>query len=141
MNCKKCQSLAVKNGRVKSNRVQRYFCNNCRVSFVEDYVYNACQYSINSDIVTLVKEGCGTRSISRILGISATTVTKRIIQIAASIRKPPIPIGKTFELDELRTFVGSKKRQVYLAYAIDRATRFPVDFVIGNRTTKTQSIY
>ena len=54
-------------------------------------------------MICLVKEGCGIRSISRILGISAATVIRKIIRISKSLQKPMILFGKEYEVDEIRT--------------------------------------
>ena len=38
-----------------------------------------------------------------------TTLLKRILQIASNIKQPPISVGKTYEVDEMRIFIGKKK--------------------------------
>ena len=50
-------------------------------------------------IIQLTKEGLGIRSTARVLGISTTTLLKRIIAIANSIPQPIISKGKTYEVD------------------------------------------
>jgi hypothetical protein len=42
------------------------------------------------------------------LGISPTTLIKRIKEIAYEIKEPLLVKGKTYEVDELRTFVKKK---------------------------------
>jgi hypothetical protein len=42
------------------------------------------------------------------LGISPTTLIKRIKEIASEIKGPLLVKGKTYEVDELRTFVKKK---------------------------------
>ena len=54
-------------------------------------------------IITLTREGCGIRSIARIVDISATTVIARIKRIAARLGPGPIPKGRTYEVEELST--------------------------------------
>jgi transposase-like protein len=98
--------------------VQRYYCNTCKYSFQSGYSNNS--YAINdSEIITLVKEGCGVRSISRILEISTTTVIRRIKRIARGIEKPSyIPIGKEYQIDELATYLGKKEKRIWITYAL-----------------------
>jgi len=42
------------------------------------------------------------------LRISVTTLLKRIIAIAEGIQQPPIAMGKSYEVDEMRTYIGKK---------------------------------
>lgn len=73
----------------------------------------------DSKITQLTKEGLGIRSTARVLGISVTTLLKRILQIASKIKQPPIAVGRTYEVDEMRIFIGKKSCLRWLAYALD----------------------
>ena len=137
MNCNKCETKSVKNGRVKSNGKQRYLCKRCNYSFVTNYTRKAFKSGYNEKIVRLLKEGCGTLSISRILLISPTTVTTRILKIADSIQPPPIVFGREYEVDELFTYVGCKNRRICVVYALDRKTKNVVSFAVGRRNKTT----
>lgn len=130
--CIYCQKKCVKNG--ISYGKQRYLCKSCKRSFVESYEYNACQVNTNSTIKKYLKEGCGIRSIARLLKISVTTVLKKILLLAKEISRPMIMMGKEYEMDELRTYVRYKDNQVWVAYAIRRDTKEVIDFNIGPRT-------
>jgi hypothetical protein len=79
-----------------------------------------------------VKEGCGISNIVRLLCITKGTAISRIRRLASGIAPPEwLPEGGDYELDEVRTFIGSKANECYLSYAICRHTRKVVDFV-GN---------
>jgi insertion element IS1 protein InsB len=84
-NCPCCQSTPVKYG--KSQNKQRYYCKRCKKTWLIGYTKQACLPSVNLNIVALVKEGCGIRSIARLLNISATTVINRIQKIAPPSRE------------------------------------------------------
>lgn len=56
---------------------QRYLCRSCKRTFVDSYAYKACQANTEQNIKAFLKEGCGIRSIGRLLKISVTTVLKR----------------------------------------------------------------
>ena len=116
---------------------QRYRCCSCKRTFIKSYSYNACNHDTNTWIKNLVKEGRGIRSIARLLEISVTTVLKRILSIAKSIRKPLLAIGKLYEVDEMRTFYKSKTRLLWVVYALRRDTKQVADFAVGTRTAKT----
>ena len=86
----------------------------------------------------LVCESVSIRGIARILNISVVTVCCKIRKIAASIKKPAIPLQrKTFELDEVRTYVKKKEHQYWIAYALCHETKQVVDFIVGKRNKRT----
>jgi insertion element IS1 protein InsB len=74
-----------------------------------DYRYHAYDQNLNQNIIALTKEGVGIRGTARLLGISPTTLISRIKKIASQIKAPPLVKGKTYEVDELRTFVKKKE--------------------------------
>ncbi|WP_343791119.1 IS1 family transposase, partial [Wandonia haliotis] len=117
--------------------IQRHLCKRCGSTKQEAYSNRACLAETNTNIVLFLKEGVGIRSISRILKISTTTVLKRIISISRQTRQPPVLLGREYEVDELITYIGSKKYRVCLTYAIDRKTKDVVSFSVGRRTKKT----
>ncbi|MCD0472576.1 IS1 family transposase [Flavobacterium sp. JAS] len=136
--CNFCNGKCIKNG-FQSNGNQRYKCCVCQKRQQIDYRYNAYKRDVNQEIVLFTKEGLGIRSTARILKISATTLLKRIVSIAGSIIKPIISKGKTYEVDELCTYIRHKKNYIWLVYALERNTKTVVSFNVGKRTNKTLS--
>jgi hypothetical protein len=63
---------------------------------------------LNKNIFALTKEGVGILGTARLLGISPTTLLSRIKKIATEIKEPVLVKGKTYEVNELRTFVKKK---------------------------------
>ena len=94
-------------------------------------------YSIDNDIIALTKEGTGIRSIARLLKISPTTLLARIITIAKNIVQPSIPKGRTYQVDEMRTYVKRKDKLIWIVYALEKQTKNVVSFNIGRRTNQT----
>lgn len=137
--CSYCEGKLIKYGKTKQQN-QRFKCTNCSKTQVEQYKYNAYQPNLNRQIVVLTKEGMGIRSTARVLQISATTLLKRILSIANSIPRPLISKGKVYEVDELRTFIGNKKRLVWVVYALERESKKVVSFYVGARTNKTLKV-
>jgi insertion element IS1 protein InsB len=132
--CRYCQNHTVKFG--KPNGLQRYRCKTCRKIQLADYKKQAYATEINSAIAAHVKEGCGIRSIARLLHISATTVIDRIQKIADGIKKPTILTKRKYEVDELKTYIKKKTNDYWVIYALDRESKQVVDFKAGKRTKK-----
>ena len=134
--CGYCHGSSTKHGRTRSGD-QRYRCRQCHRSFITYYSQSARHRDIDRKIAKLTCEGCGIRSISRVLNISVTTVMGRIRSIASKIHKPLIAIGKEYEVDEIRTYCKLKERKIWIVYALRRDTKEVVDFAVGRRTLKT----
>jgi insertion element IS1 protein InsB len=138
--CPHCHSNNIIKSGKSSTGKQRYQCKNCHKRFITNYRYKAYMPNTNHKIIQLTKEGLGIRSTARVLGISVTTLLKRILLIASKIKQPPIAIGKSYEVDEMRIFIGKKSRLRWLVYALDRETRKVVAFNVGRRTWIIRSI-
>ncbi|MBB4799971.1 IS1 family transposase [Flavobacterium nitrogenifigens] len=136
--CNFCNGKYIKNG-FQSNGNQRYKCCVCKKRQQVEYSYNAYKKDINQEIVLFTREGLGIRSTARILKISATTLLKRIVSIARNIAKPISSKGKTYEVDELCTYIRNKKNYIWLVYALEKKSKTVVSFNFGKRTNKTLS--
>lgn len=135
--CPSCSSNhVIKNG-FTANRKQQFICKSCKTRFIDFYTYKAYNNWVNKRIIQFTKEGLGIRSTARILKISTTTLLKRIISIAKKIPNQPIFKNKIYEVDEIRTFIRTKERPVWIVYALERKTNNVVNFSIGRRTKRT----
>lgn len=134
MKCRYCKSEnVVKNG-YQSNGRRKYHCKDCHRYFQESYTYQATVIE-DKQLIVLLKESCGIRSIARILNISASTVIRRIKRIASNLNRPyPILKGKIYEVDELFTYVGHKSNRVCVAYSYEPRTGYVFDISVGRRT-------
>src|SRR5690606_32576789 len=138
--CVFCRSdKIIKNGFTK-NKKQQYYCKDCRKRFINFYTYRAYDKTLNNQIIALTKEGLGIRSTARVLAISPTTLLKRIVLIAQNVSRPVISRGKTYEVDEIRTFLKRKDKLIRIVYALERESRKVVSFYIGARTNKTLNV-
>lgn len=136
-NCLKNNALLIKWGKVSG--VQRYKCKVCNLSFLESYRYRAYAKTTNNFIVSHLKESCSIRGISRLAGISKNTVLNRIKKIADNINPPYIIKGRSYEVDELKTYIGKKKREYWVVFALERKSKRIVSYCIGKRTTRNLS--
>lgn len=136
MSCDKCDS----NNYIKKgfqNKKQRYYCKNCKTYFQQEYSYLAYRTSTNLMIKSLLREGCGIRSISRILQISKNTVLSRMLKIARAVKQPGFnKVDCMFEVDELWSFAGNKSNLTWVTYGIERNTKQVIGFAIGRKTTE-----
>ena len=136
MECKFCKGNCQKAGRQKNGQ-QRYYCKVCDKYQQLIYQYHAYRPDLLQLLPQLVCESVSITGISRIAKFSKTTVIHKIRSIAAAIRKPAIPLyRKSFELDEVRTYIGNKDNQYWVAYAICSETRQVIDFVVGKRSKR-----
>jgi len=130
--CTHCNGPIIKYGWVRGR--QRYRCKGCKITRMGLYTYNAYTSTINCDVISHVKEGCGIRSIARLLNISVNTAMSRIKRIAAAINKPIPAIGRIYEMDELKTYIKNKREECWVIYALDKQTGEVIDFKAGRRT-------
>jgi len=137
--CPHCkEAKVVKNG-ITKNKKQQYHCKGCGKRFIIDYSYSAYLPDVNQNIIQFTKEGLGIRSTARILQISTTTLLKRIVLIARNIPKPIISKGKSYEVDELCTYIRHKRNFIWVVYALEKESKNIVSFNVGKRTNKTLS--
>lgn len=138
MICPYCQGRRIRKGRRQG--VQQYQCTGCARYHRNTYRYKAHQPDTDKQLIALTREGCGIRSTARLLGISPTTVIARILSLARQLAPPaPIAVGRHYEVDEINTYCGHKKKRIWLAYALDRKSRQVVALAVGRRTKRMLS--
>ncbi len=113
MECPECQSKHIrKNGRRRGK--QNHICVNCGRQFVSN-PQTQLGYSDDARLICLKMyvNGMGFRGIERVTGIHHTTVIRWLRQVGEQLPDAyePSEIPEVGELDELQTFVGSKKRK------------------------------
>ncbi|MFP5471639.1 MAG: IS1 family transposase [Bacteroidia bacterium] len=135
--CPKCNASNITKSGFTTNNKQRYQCKKCNIRFICSYTYNAYKKSINQNVVALIKEGCSIRGIARLLQISTTTLLKRIVAISKTIQRPYLSYGKTYEVDELRTYCKNKQQLLWIVLGYERENKHIVTFNVGKRSNKT----
>ncbi len=105
MKCTRCNSSDCTKKGIQNNK-QRFYCKDCKSYFQSNYTYQAYKSETNTLIVSLLKEGCGIRGISRVLKISKNTVLSRMLKISKRIKIPYFnKLGCKFEIDEMWSFI------------------------------------
>lgn len=133
--CGYCQAACKPKG--KRGVVQLLRCGTCGKYQRTCYQKKAFVPGTDTRIVLLTKEGCGIRSTARVLKISPTTVIAHIKRSASVLGPGHIPRGRVYEVDELSTYVGHKKKRVWVAYALDTLAKRVVSIRVGPRSKRT----
>src|SRR5436309_15780674 len=140
VHCPECQSIDVGQYGKQANGTQRYRCNNrdCpRTIFLLQYSDKGRLPAVKQQIVDMTLNGSGVRDIVRVLGVSSATVIDvlkkkepAITQVNERLLKSLDPAQldiiirqvEDAEMDEMWSFVGSKRQQRWLWHAIDHHT-------------------
>ena len=106
-NCPNCKSSNIrKSGIVKQK--QRYRCKECQYRFTVAHLGKP--EKIKRDALILYLEGLGFRSIGRVLKVSHVAVFNWIKKFGAKLDKlRSADEIEVVEIDEMHTYIGSKK--------------------------------
>ena len=111
MECPECRSTHInKNGKKKGK--QNYICVECGRQFIDRYEDDrGYSHSLRRECLSMYVNGMGFRGISRVKGVHHTTIINWVKQVGELLPDSyePEKIPQVGELDELQTFVGSKK--------------------------------
>ena len=111
MQCPECGSTNIsKNGKHKGK--QNHICKKCRRQFFDTYSPPAgYPDEFKRECLRMYVNGLGFRGIERVKGVHHTTVITWVKQVGELLPDAYAPetIPEVGELDELETFVGSKK--------------------------------
>ena len=111
MKCPRCGSSHIsKNGIKRGN--QNHLCVDCGRQFVANpKKHRGYSDSVRKLCLKMTVNGMGFRGIERVTDIHHTTVLKWVQQVGDLLPDAydPYEIPEVGELDELQTFVGSKK--------------------------------
>jgi insertion element IS1 protein InsB len=153
--CPDCQSLDVVQYGKQANGTQRYRCNerDCpRTIFLLQYQDKGHLPAVKQQIVDMTLKGSGVRDIVRVLGVSSATVMEVRKTKAPAVQQVNEKLLHTLdpaqvdiilrqveqaEMDEMWSFVGSKRQQRWLWHAIDHHTGQSVAYVFGAREDAT----
>jgi transposase-like protein len=114
MQCPECKSIHInKNGKKKGK--QNYICVDCQRQFLDCYqTQRGYSDELKRECIKMYVNGMGFRAIARVKGISHVTIINWVKQVGEFLPDVYYPetIPQVGELDELETFVGSKKTNV-----------------------------
>ncbi len=111
MHCPECHSTHIrKNGKNKGK--QNHICVACGRQFIDCYeTTKGYSDQVKHSCLKMYVNGMGFRGIERVTGVHHTTVITWVKQVGERLPDAyePQTIPEVGELDELETFVGSKK--------------------------------
>lgn len=111
MQCPECNSTHInKNGHKKGK--QNYICVNCSRQFIDNYeTHRGYSQEFKRECLNLYVNGMGFRAIERTKKVHHTTIINWVKQVGKLLPDyyEPETIPEVAELDELETFIGSKK--------------------------------
>jgi transposase-like protein len=113
MKCPKCSATAKQNKIGKTSAgSQRYRCFVCQCKYTPEKKQRGYDTALRKQAVQLYVDGMNLRRIARHLGIHHSTVADWVKTYAEELPETPMPSEvKTAEMDELFTFIGSKKTE------------------------------
>jgi transposase-like protein len=112
--CPHCEATADQTTYGRTARgSRRYKCRACARVYTPEPLPLGYGEDVKREAVRLYLEGTNFRRIGRVLGVNHQSVINWVNSYHASLpaAAPPVATPETLEMDELFTFVGSKKRK------------------------------
>lgn len=130
-------SKVIKNGK-KVTGQQNFKCKACGRQFLHAYLYWGADPGNKRLMSRMLVRGSGVSDIAQVLGVSQACVLLHLQRLAE--RAAPMAQGRRYErleLDELWSYVGSKKHKRWFLYAYCPESRELVAMVCGSRSAAT----
>ena len=112
MQCPECKSQKIRKNGKNRHKKQMYRCVNCHRQFITDYEpHKGYSDEFKRECLKMYVNGMGFRAIERVKGVHHTTIitwVKKVGKLLPDAYEPE-DTPQVGELDELETFVGSKK--------------------------------
>ncbi len=114
MQCPECGSSHIRKNGIKKGK-QNHICVDCGRQFIDCYdIYKGYSDDVKRQCLKMYVNGMGFRAIERVTGVHHTTVITWVNQVGQLLPDAYDPelLPEVAELDELETFVGSKKQDL-----------------------------
>ncbi|MBV9386767.1 MAG: IS1 family transposase [Chroococcidiopsidaceae cyanobacterium CP_BM_ER_R8_30] len=139
MNCPRCNSSKIRKFGHQDGK-QRFKCNECSRIWRASFTQRGYPTEIKQLCIKMYLNGMGFRAIERVTEIHHTTIIDWVreaeVQLPEDEEAEPPEVA---ELDELQTFVGSKKKKVWLWTALNHYQPGILAITVGDRSGKTFS--
>jgi len=137
MQCPECGSTHIRKNGYRRGK-QNHICVACSRQFLQHYTPNGYCDEMKRLCLKMYVNGMGFRGIERVTGVHHTTVITWVRQVGKCLPDAydPETVPEVGELDELQTFVGSKKK-IWLWTAVDHFKPGILGWVLGDHSTQT----
>ncbi len=116
-NCPHCFSTKVVKNGIKKNGRQNYRCRSCKKQFQHEYLYWGSKIDNKRMTINMLLNGNGIRDIARLLHISTGSIIRTLLSLSAIQLQPSQRYYHQVQVDELYSFVQSKRKKVWILYA------------------------
>src|SRR5215213_9462035 len=114
--CPYCQETSRQNraGTTKAGS-QRYRCMHCKHKYTPEPKQQGYPESVRKRAIEIYVDGGNLRRIARHLKVASQTVTYWMIDVGEALPNAPLLNEvKEAEMDEMFTFIGDKKNEIYV---------------------------
>lgn len=139
--CPQCHSSEYKKNGFRRGK-QSYRCKNCGRQFIDEPVSNADPDSLRELCLKMYLNRLGFRAIARIMNICHSTIIEWVKKVVSNIPEQIMDeeIPEITEIDELQTFVASKKNKVWVWTVVNHWKKGILLWTIGERSHQTFEI-
>ncbi len=139
MQCPECGSTHIRKNGLKTGK-QNHICVQCGRQFIDQYeLHKGYTDQIKRECLKMYVNGLGFRAIERVKGVHHTTALNWVKQVGTNL--PDANASEEFpevgELDELQTFVGSKKNKIWSSTAVNHFQLGILAWVVGDYSAAT----
>ena len=138
MHCPKCDSSPRKKNGFRRGK-QSYKCNNCSCQYVAHPQPQGYPLEVKQVCIKMYLNGMGIRGISRVTEISHTAILNWIQEAGESLSDEPqdSEIPEITEIDELQTYIGRKKDQLWIWTVVNYKKPGIILWATGDRSHST----
>jgi transposase-like protein len=133
MQCPECESTHIRKNGINKQGKQNHICVTCSRQFIDSYEkQKGYDEETKRECLTAYVKGMGFRGIERLKGVHHTTIINWVKSVGnlLPVAYDPETIPEVGELDELETFVGSKKNKIWVWTAVDHFKKGILGWVI-----------
>ncbi|MEP0911501.1 IS1 family transposase [Leptolyngbya sp. GB1-A1] len=139
MQCPECGSTHIRKNGIKKGK-QNHICVDCKRQFVDRYeAHKGYSDEVKRECLKLYVNGMGFRAIERVKGVHHTTIITWVKQVGERLPDAyePESTPQVAELDELETFIGSKKNKIWLWTVVDHFQAGILGWRLGDHSAET----
>lgn len=135
--CPHCSSSGVVKNGIKSTGKQNFQCKDCTKQFQAEYQNKGADPKQRQRVVAMLLHNSGIRDIESVIGMSRRTILSILLACGGVRLIPRHRSYRSVQIDEIWSYVGTKKRKRWLLYAYAPESDEVLAFVCGSRSRAT----